>query len=45
MCALYSVITMDQLLQSLINKAKNESQDAHRQFLCALNGTLSVYMK
>ena len=32
---------MDELLESLINKAKNESQDAHRQLLCALNGKSS----
>jgi hypothetical protein len=41
--ASYSVITMEQLLESLINKAKNESQDAHRQLLCALNGTSNIY--
>ena len=38
-----SMITMDQLLESLINKAKNESQDAHRLLLCALNGMSNVY--
>ncbi|CAB3995131.1 E3 ubiquitin- ligase SHPRH, partial [Paramuricea clavata] len=39
-----TVITMDQLLESLINKAKNESQDAHRQLLCALNGLAGTYI-
>lgn len=34
------MVTMDHLLESLINKAKIESQDAHRLLLCALNGTL-----
>ena len=37
------MVTMDQLLESLINKAKIESQDAHRLLLCALNGMTNVY--
>ena len=35
-------LTMAELLQSLTLKAKVESEEAHRQLVCALNGLAAV---
>ena len=35
-------MTMEQLLEQLISKAKNEAEEAHRLYIAALNGLAGI---
>nr|XP_006814870.1 PREDICTED: E3 ubiquitin-protein ligase SHPRH-like [Saccoglossus kowalevskii] len=39
-----TMMTMEELLQSLIQKIKIECEDAHRQLICALNGIAALHI-
>ena len=42
MSVFFSTLTMDKLLETLIAKAKQECEEAHRQLLFAFNGSFSA---